>query len=97
VHREQRDPRDAGLPRCKPADLEGGDASHNAESLEAVLTGREYGAHRNALLLGAGLLLEVTGRARTLEAGIETATAAIDDGAARNLLKQLRAFSESLQ
>ncbi len=97
VHREQRDPRDVGLARCQPADLEGGDADHNAASLEAVLTGREFGAHRDALMLGAGLLLEVTGRERTLEAGIKTAGSAIDSGAARNLLKQLRAFSQSLQ
>jgi anthranilate phosphoribosyltransferase len=97
VHREQRDPRDVGIARCKATDLQGGDAKHNAEALETVLIGREFGPHRDALLLGAGLLLEVTGRARTLETGIKSASAAIDNGDAKKLLRQLRAFSESLQ
>ncbi|MEC9375226.1 MAG: anthranilate phosphoribosyltransferase [Pseudomonadota bacterium] len=97
VHQEQRDPRDFGLPRCKPEELAGGNAIENAKSLESVLNGREYGAHRNSLLLGTGLLMEVTGRTRTLEDGIEAAGKIIDSGEPKKLLKQLRAFSESIR
>jgi anthranilate phosphoribosyltransferase len=97
VHQEQRDPRDVGLARCKPEDLAGGDAAENAASLEAVLNGREYGAHRDALLLGTGLLMEVTGRSPNLAAGVRAAGEAIDSGAPKKLLKQLRAFSESIK
>ncbi len=97
VHREQRDPRDVGIRRCKPEDLAGGDAEYNAKALEAVLTGHDRGPHRDALVLGAGLLLEVTGRKPNLREGVAAAGAAIDSGATVRLLKQLRAFSASLQ
>jgi anthranilate phosphoribosyltransferase len=96
VHQEQRDPRDVGIKRCRPEDLAGGNAEENAAALEAVLLGRELGAHRDALVLGTGLLLEVTGRAANLEEGVKAANAVIDRGEPRKLLKQLRAFSESI-
>ncbi|MDP6437019.1 MAG: anthranilate phosphoribosyltransferase [Gammaproteobacteria bacterium] len=96
VHQEQRDPRDYGIARCQPEDLQGGDATHNAAALEDVLNGRERGAHYDALLLGTGLILEVTGRVRTLEEGIAMAGTAISDGSAAALLRQLRAYSESI-
>jgi len=87
-----RDPLDFGIPGCSPADLAGGDADFNAAALEAVLTGRSRGPHRDALVLGAGLALELTGTAGDLYDGIEQANAALDDGAAKNLLARLRAF-----
>ena len=96
VHQEQRDPRDYGIARCKPEDLQGGDAAYNAQALEDVLNNRERGPHRDALLLGTGLLLEVTGRVKQLENGIAIADKAISDGSAARLLKQLRAFSVSI-
>jgi anthranilate phosphoribosyltransferase len=97
VHQEQRDPRDVGIARCKPEDLAGGDAEYNAQALEDVLTGRDRGPHRDALVLGAGLLLEVTGREPNLEKGVAAAERAINSGASASLLKQLRAYSESIK
>lgn len=96
VHQEKRDPRDFGISRCSPDDLAGGDAAENAQALEDVLSGRDRGAHRDALVLGAALILEVTGRAANIEEGLQQASRAIDDGASAQLLKQLRAFSESI-
>jgi anthranilate phosphoribosyltransferase len=90
VRRQRRDPLEYGLARCAPAALAGGDAAANAAALEAVLTGRDQGPHRDALVLGAGLVLEVTGKARGLRRGIERATAALADGDASLLLAQLR-------
>ncbi|MBT8444814.1 MAG: anthranilate phosphoribosyltransferase, partial [Gammaproteobacteria bacterium] len=87
-----RDPADFGIERCTPADLTGGDAIFNARALEAVLVGDDRGAHRDALVLGAALVLELTGRTPGLREGIELANAAIDDGSARNVLEKLRAF-----
>ena len=75
----------------------GGDAENNAKALEAVLTGHDRGPDRDALVLGAGLLLEVTGRKPNLREGIATAGEAIDSGATVRLLKQLRAFSSAMQ
>jgi len=97
VHHEVRDPRDAGIKRCTEADLAGGNAANNAQALEEVLLQRDRGPHRDALVLGTGLLLEVTGRANTFSEGVRDATKALDDGRAEQLLKQLRAFSESLE
>ncbi|HUO20368.1 MAG TPA: anthranilate phosphoribosyltransferase, partial [Steroidobacteraceae bacterium] len=59
-----RSPADYGLGICAASDLAGGDAPHNARALEAVLVGTDRGAHRDCLLLGAALALEVAGIAR---------------------------------
>ena len=85
-----RGPADYGLDTCQPAALAGGDALHNARALEAVLTGVDRGAHRDCLLLGTALALEVAGVAAEPRAGIARAAAAIDSGAARSLLETLR-------
>ena len=83
---------DYGLPSCTPTDLAGGDASHNAQALRAVLTGADRGAHRHAVLLGCALALEATGRAPTPREAAAQAAQAIDTGAARDLLQRLTEF-----
>jgi anthranilate phosphoribosyltransferase len=95
VREERRDPANFGLPRCAPEDLAGGDAEFNAKALEAVLSGSEKGAHRDALTLGVGLVLELAGETDDPAVGIERANAAIDSGAAANVLNDLRGFSSS--
>jgi anthranilate phosphoribosyltransferase len=91
VVRTSRDPADLGMPRCDPADLAGGDPAHNAEQLRAVFTGAE-GAHRDSIVLGAALALEVTGRAPDPGDAVEIAGAALDDGRALALLQGLQDF-----
>jgi anthranilate phosphoribosyltransferase len=93
VAEEWRNPADYGLPTCSPADLAGGDARVNATALEAVLAGNDSGAHRDALALGAGLLLELTAREPGLEAGIQRALTVLASGAAMHTLERLRSFS----
>jgi anthranilate phosphoribosyltransferase len=83
------------LPPCSAEDLRGGDAAHNAAALRAVFEGADTGAHRDALLMGASLALEVTGLAEGPHAGVVRAQAAIDSGAAAALLTSLAAFSRS--
>ncbi len=82
VSEQVRDPKDFGLARCRNEDLAGGDAQHNAQALRAALNGNERGAHRDCLLLGAALALQVAGRVSTPREGIDAARAAIDSGAA---------------
>jgi len=94
VKYERRDPQDYGIARCQPEDLAGGDADVNAAALAAVLNGDDQGPHRDALVLGAGLVLEVTGRAKDLNDGIEQARAAIDNGAAAEQLSRLQAAAK---
>lgn len=81
-----RTPADYGLAACSAADLAGGDAAHNARALTAVLRGEERGPHRDCLLLGAALALEIAGVVQEPRAGMARAAAAIDSGAARTLL-----------
>lgn len=93
VTESRRDPADYGVARCAPSDLTGGDAQYNARALEAVLAGDDKGAHRDALVLGTALVLELTGVAADFAAGIERANAAIDDGSAGSVLARLRGFA----
>ena len=84
---------DFGLPGCVAGDLMGSDAPHNAARLAAVLRGEERGAHRDALVMGAALVAEVTGLAEDAAAGARLATAAIDDGRAAKLLDDIVSWS----
>lgn len=84
-----RTPEDYGVTRCSAADLAGGDAEHNANELRRVFSGEDKGAHRDALLMGTSLVLEVQGTASNAQQGIEIAAAAIDSGAANDFLQRL--------
>lgn len=95
VRREQRAPADYGLACCDSAELAGGDAEHNARELARVLRGESRGAHRDALLLGAALALEVSGRETTMRGGVTRAAEAIDSGAAAALLERLQQFGRA--
>lgn len=95
VAETQRSPEDYGLSRCAPEDLAGGDAEHNARELERVFTGDDKGAHRDALLMGTSLVLEVQGLAADAREGVAQAAAAIDDGRAGRFLSTLRAHFKS--
>jgi len=94
VDMQIRVPADYGLKTCQASDLAGGDAQQNARALEAVLNGQDRGAHRDCLLLGTSLALEVVGRTRSPQEGVEIAAAAIDSGKARQVLQSLLAFSK---
>jgi anthranilate phosphoribosyltransferase len=86
-----RRPSDLGMSECAQEDLAGGTPAHNARRLLDVFEG-EQGAHRDAIVLGAALALEVTGRVSSPFEAIELAAAAIDDGRALSLVKALADF-----
>jgi len=92
VVEQQRDPADYGLPRCSPEQLSGGDADVNAAALTAVFDGSDTGPHRDALVLGAGLVLEVAGAVPDPGSGIDRARKALDQGSASALLARLKSF-----
>ena len=91
VEMQVRAPSQYGLAPCSASDLAGGDAAHNARALAAVLYGEDRGAHRDCLLLGTALALELAGETRAHREGLARAAAAIDSGAARRLLEALKA------
>jgi anthranilate phosphoribosyltransferase len=82
-----------GLPKCTADELKGGDAEFNAAHLRTVLSGQERGAHRNAIVLGAALVLELTGTITDPRAAARAAEAAIDAGKGLQLLERLAAFN----
>ncbi len=88
VDEQTRTPEDYGMKRCAPEDLRGGDAAHNAAELTRVMSGEDRGAHRDALVMGTSLVLEVTGSARDLAEGVAQAAAAIDNGHAAAFLSK---------
>jgi anthranilate phosphoribosyltransferase len=90
-----RTPEDYGLKRCAATDLAGGDAQHNANELIRVFNGEDKGAHRDALMMGTSLVLEVQGVARNATEGVEMAAVALDDGAASTLLARLEQHFQS--
>jgi anthranilate phosphoribosyltransferase len=93
VEMQVRSPGDYGIRPCSAADLSGGDSRHNAGALRKVFAGEDRGPHRDCLLLGAALALEVAGLVKSPHEGVERAAAAIDSGSARRVLETLTAVS----
>jgi anthranilate phosphoribosyltransferase len=92
VAHTMRDAMAFGLNMCGADELAGGDAEHNAKALRAVFEGTDRGAHRDALLLGTALVLELTGRVAEPREGVAMAADSIDSGRARKLLAELSEF-----
>jgi anthranilate phosphoribosyltransferase len=88
------DPADAGLPLCDPADLKGGDPTLNAAKLRALLEG-EKGPYRDIVLLNAAAALVVADKASDLKQGVTLGAAAIDSGAAKEVLDKLVVVSNA--
>ena len=92
------EPLDWGMPRARIEDLRGQDARYNADVVRRVLDG-EPGHVRNAVLLNAaaGLVAVAESGADPFESrfgrALERAAAAIDSGAAREVLARWVAFA----
>ncbi len=89
VHEWTFRPEDAGLARCRPEDIAGGTPEENAAQLGAILRGETGGPPRDIVLLNAGAVLHVAGRAESIADGVEAARGAVDGGAAWDTLNAL--------
>jgi anthranilate phosphoribosyltransferase len=95
------DAADLGLPRSKDGDLRGGDPAFNADVARRVFAG-ERGPVRDAVLVNAAAALSArdglagVDLADQLRANIDRAAAAIDSGAATDLLDRWVATSQRL-
>ncbi|MCX8022082.1 MAG: anthranilate phosphoribosyltransferase [Syntrophorhabdaceae bacterium] len=83
------DPRDYGIPLYDSQGLIGGNSDENAFFLREVLSGRERGAKRAAVLINAGAAFYVSGHCRDLTEGIVRAERVIDSGSAMAKLEEL--------
>jgi anthranilate phosphoribosyltransferase len=82
-------PGDFGLKEYNIEDLRGGDAHENAQILKGILSGKENGAKRAAVLINAGAAFYVAGIRRDIKEGIAYAEEIIDSGKALNKIEEL--------
>lgn len=82
------EPRDFGFERVRPRDFAGGDAEENVRITREILEGRE-GPRQRLVLLNAAPALVASGKAATLQDGVELAQAVIRSGAALQKLERL--------
>lgn len=87
-------PEEVGLARWPEEALQGGSPEVNARIILSLLQG-EKGARRDIVLLNTALALVAAGLAPGIKEGVEMAAAAIDSGAAMQVLERLIAFSRS--
>lgn len=83
-------PEDFGLESCPLSDLAGGEPADNARLIVEVLEGTNRTGARTTVVLNAAAAIRVSGRAASLQEGVELATASIDEGAALSALNRLR-------
>ncbi len=86
------DPRSLGLKPATLDDIQGGDPATNADLARRILDG-EPGPRREFVLLNAAAGLVAAGVADSLAAGLEAATASVDEGHAGAALERLVAVS----
>ena len=81
-----------GIRRVPVADLQGGDARENAETIEAILSGKIAGAKRDMTIVNAAGGFVVAGLAKDLREGIELAREELDSGRALEKLRALQNY-----
>lgn len=77
------------LQKATLTDLQGGDKAENARIVRDVLSGKERGAKRDAVLLNTSAALFVAGKAKSLADGWDLASEVIDQGKAGAKLTEL--------
>ncbi len=87
------DPAELGLQKATRDDLQGGDATANAEILRAILAGEDTGPRRDVVLLNAAAALST--ESGDLEAGLTEAKKSLESGAALAKLDALVEKSQS--
>ncbi|WP_049969783.1 anthranilate phosphoribosyltransferase [Haladaptatus cibarius] len=79
-------PEDLGVGRYDVTKVAGGTPQQNARDLRGIVEGTVGGAKRDIILANAGAAVYVSGRASSLEDGVEQAEQAIDSGNAEEKL-----------
>lgn len=88
-------PEQFGIARGSVADLAGGDATENAASVRAILSG-EHSGKRDIILMNAAAALVAAGKAADFAEGVALARTSIDSGEALARLEALVAVSQRL-
>jgi anthranilate phosphoribosyltransferase len=88
-------PEDFGIKRAPIDQIQGGDASRNAEIIRNVLA-NQGGTHLDVVLLNAAAGLVAGGRARNLREAISLARESVESGEALSRLNRLVELSQKL-
>jgi anthranilate phosphoribosyltransferase len=88
--RETVQPPDLGVPAAALAELRGGDARENAGLLREILRGERRGAARDIVVVNAAAAIVVAGLTDDWSEARERAAAALDSGAAADVLQRMR-------
>lgn len=82
------DPKKLGFKKYSKQELIGGDPKLNSEIAKNILSGKEQGAKRDAVILNSAYALIISGKVKNVKDGIKLASEAIDSGTSLKLLKQ---------
>ena len=82
-------PEDFGFKTCSKDELKGGTPEENAQITRAILSGKEKGPKRDAVLMNAGASLYIGGKAESFEEGVKLAAQIIDSGKATETLEKM--------
>jgi len=88
-------PEDFGLKKASLEDIKGGTPEVNARIAIDILEG-EKGPRRDFVLMNAGALIYVSGKAKSIREGIELAKESIDSGEAKGKLETLKKLSNAI-
>ncbi len=89
-------PEDLGVERTPIDTIAFGAPEENARVTRAVLSGDDDGIARSLTLVNAGAAVYAAGRADTLQAGVTAAAAAVDSGAAHDVLERFVSRTQEL-
>ena len=89
-------PEKFGLPRGTKDEIVGGTPEENAETTRKILSGEIKGSKRNVVLLNAGCAIYVSGKADSIEDGINKAAEMIDSGKALETLNKFVELSNKV-
>ena len=81
-------PEDFGLKFCTKDDLKGGSPEENAQITRDILSGKEKGPKRDAILMNAGAALYIGGVVDSMAEGVKKAAEILDSGKAIETLEK---------
>jgi anthranilate phosphoribosyltransferase len=87
-------PEQFGFKCCDSKDLKGGTSEYNAEIIKNILNG-DKGAQRDIVILNSAAAIYVSGKADSMELGIQLAIDSIESGKAREKLGDLCRITQS--
>lgn len=91
VKRTSINPKDFGFKRVSVEEVKGGDTQANAQIIRNILEGQD-GPQRDIVVLNSAAALFVSGKVKSIKAGLSLAQKSIESGKARRVLERVAAY-----